>query len=108
MKTIPAGLLGVVCALILLASSGCSDSSDGDPAASLESCNAYCDAYLDAQCPDYVDIAACKATECEDIPVQPSICQTKIKAYYDCQKGQTDVCSFDTCAAEFQALLRCQ
>ena len=104
MKTLSLSL-GVLVALLF--SSGCDDSNNGDPAASQASCNAYCDAYLAATCPDYPTVEECKATECDDIPVQPAICQTKLKTYYDCQKAQADICGFDECSTEFQDLLTC-
>jgi hypothetical protein len=94
--------------MAVLVSSGCSDSNNGDPAASQDACHAYCDAYLGAMCPDYATVGECKDIECGDIPVQPAICQTKIKTYYDCQKAQADLCGFDECHDEFQDLLTCE
>jgi hypothetical protein len=114
LKRTSVGLLRVVgCVLGLwaaLASAGCSDSEEGDPAASLKSCNDYCDAYSAAACmptPLYPDAAACKSLECADIPVQPAICQTEFKVYYDCKKAQADLCADDGCDVEFGALLTC-
>ena len=94
--------------MAVLVSSGCSDSNNGDPAASQAACHTYCDAYLAAMCPDYATVDECKMIECGDIPVQPAICQTKLKAYYDCQATQDDICGFDECRTEFQVLLTCQ
>jgi hypothetical protein len=108
----PVGWLAVLSLLSLFASSGCADSVDGDPAAALASCNAFCEAYLTAHCADYPTLEDCKTIECSDLPRQPIGCQTQIKLYYDCRQAQADICinpdeSTDACWAEFHDLLTC-
>ena len=106
------GWLAVVGLLSVFASSGCSDSVEGDPAAALASCNAFCEAYLAAACADYSTLDECKSIECSDLPRQPLGCQTQIKVYYDCRQDQADVCinpddAADACWAEYDDLLMC-
>ena len=106
------GWLGGVSLAFLFASAGCADSVEGDPAAALASCKAFCDAYLTASCPDYPTLDDCKSIECSDLPQQPLGCQNKVKAYYDCRQAQTDICvnpddPIDACGVEFDALLMC-
>jgi hypothetical protein len=113
-RTTPLGFWGVVgCGLALwavVATSGCADDDEGDAAASLASCNSWCDAYIAAACPAvplYPNADMCKLVECADIPVQPRICQTEFKTYYDCRGEQADLCADMDCEAEFSALLTC-
>jgi hypothetical protein len=91
---------------------GAAGGPNGDPAAAVASCNAYCDAYVAAACtpPNYTSADDCKLAECHHLPSAPGICQTKIKTYYDCGKalGPTDICSDTPCADEFSAVLTCQ
>jgi len=97
----------------VLTSPGCTDSADGDPAAALASCNAFCDAYFTAAgCPDYDSLEECKSIECSDLPVQPVGCQTQVKTYYDCRQTQADICinpdeTAEECFAELDDLLTC-
>jgi hypothetical protein len=102
-------VLGVVTGFwAALASAGCSDDDSG-AAATLTSCNAYCEAYAAAMCvnPFHADVDACKFTECDDTPWQPSGCQDEAKAYFDCRQAQTDLCGDDGCEPELQTLLTC-
>jgi hypothetical protein len=106
------GWLAVLCLVSVLASPGCSDSVEGDPAAALASCDAFCDAYVPAGCTDYDSIEECKSIECSDLPVQPVGCQTQVKSYYDCRLAQVDICinpdqPGEDCFAEFSRLLTC-
>jgi len=104
-----------------IAGCGSSGAPTGDPASTQASCNAYCTAYLAAACPDpiYTSLDDCKMAECFHLPQAPAICQTTIKAYYDCVQGQQDICADcaqmqpgtcpDTsCNDEFMAMLTCQ
>ncbi len=111
-KRWPVGWLAVLSLVSVLASAGCSDSDEGDPAAALASCNAFCEAYLAAACMDYPTLDDCKSVECSDLPRQPLGCQTEIKIYYDCRQAQAAVCiepddTTDECFAEFDDLLTC-
>jgi hypothetical protein len=106
------GWLAVLSLVSVLASPGCTDSADGDPAAALASCNAFCDAYLTAGCKDYDSLEECKAIECSDLPAQPRGCQTQVTIYYDCRQAQADICinpdeSTEACFAAFDDLLTC-
>ena len=106
------GWLAVLSLVSVLASPGCSDTDEGDPAAALASCNLFCEAYLAAMCTDYPTLDDCKATECSHLPRQPIGCQTKVKVYYDCRQAQADICinpDLDTeeCSAELDDLLTC-
>jgi hypothetical protein len=103
-------VLGIVSSLLAaLASSACSEDDGAAAAATLSSCHAYCEVYTAATCPvpNYPDVDACKFTECEDIPVQPRICQGEAKAYFDCRQAQADLCADDGCDTQQQTLLSC-
>ena len=102
------GLLGALGLCAVLASSGCGHDDTG-AAASLMSCNAYCDTYAAAVCPTplYPDVDMCKKTTCSIIPAQPAVCQAEIKAYYDCMQAQADVCAHTNCPDELDVLLAC-
>jgi hypothetical protein len=106
------GWLAVLGLMSVLASPGCTDSADGDPAAALASCNLFCDGYLAAGCADYDSLEECKSIECSDLPGQPVGCQTQVKIYYDCRQAQVDICinpdeSTEDCFAELDDLLTC-
>ncbi|HEY7375962.1 MAG TPA: hypothetical protein VIF57_27630 [Polyangia bacterium] len=107
-----AGLLALLLAFVAAPGCGAAGGPNGDPTAALASCNAYCEAYLAAACtlPNYMSVDDCKAAECRHLPEAPGICQTKIKAYYDCAKAlaPADICSDTACADEFSAVLTCQ
>ena len=108
----PLGWLAVLSLVSVLASAGCSDSGEGDPAAALASCDAFCGAYLAAACTDYPTLDDCKSIECSDLPRQPLGCQTQIKVYYDCRQAQADICvnpdeATEECFAELHDLLTC-
>jgi hypothetical protein len=106
------GWLAVPSLLFMFASSGCSDTADGDPAAALASCNKFCEAYLAANCADYPTLDDCKSIECSDLPRDPVGCQNQIRLYYDCRQGQANICinpddATDECWAEWDDLLMC-
>ena len=105
-------LLGVLLASLIGAAAGCGSSGapTGDPQATLASCNDWCDAYIAAAgaVATYQTLDECKMTECAALPLQPAICQTKLKTYYDCQKAQSDICGDTGCTDQFHAVLTCQ
>ena len=98
---------GIV-ALLLAASNMVACGSDDDSSgggggdAAKASCNAYCDASVAKACADSAD---CKSFECSDLEKSTGACATEFKRYYDCLKGQTDVCA-QTCA--MVDLTKCQ
>lgn len=111
-KKTSAGWLAILSLVSVFAAPGCADSVEGDRAAALASCNAFCDAYVPAGCTDYDSLEDCKSIECSDLPVQPVGCQTQVKTYYDCRQTQLDICSNpdepgEECFAEFTRLLTC-
>ncbi len=79
-------------------------SSTGNGSAAVTSCNSYCDKDAAAMCGLYTTAAECKDTECSDLGGAPAACADKIKAYYDCQGAQSDVCAIG-CDAEFNAMV---
>ena len=108
MKKPSLGVFGVLGLVAALATVGCGG-SDGDNghAATLTSCNAYCDMYGAAACGAsglFTDAADCKTSECQPIPAAaPSGCQSALKTYYDCRKTQADICADDGCDAQATA-----
>jgi len=104
-------VLAALAALAVAAGCGSSGGSTGDSAATVAACEQYCDAYLAAACTpsNYTSAADCKMAECHPLNLAPAMCQTKLKAYYDCQKAQADVCAGDTpCMDAFTAVQTCQ
>ena len=91
--------IGVMALLLAVAGMvGCSSDSDAGGGASQASCNAYCDAKVAASCADAAD---CKADECTDLDKATGACDTAMKAYYDCLKAQSNVCSdTNTCTLD--------
>ena len=69
--------------------------------AAMKESNAYCDAAIAKACADSAD---CKSFECSDIEKSTGTCATEMKRYYDCMKGQADVCG-QTCSLD---LAKCQ
>ena len=68
------------------------------------SCNAYCDSYIAKACPDpfYSSAVVCKTDEaCDSMPPASASCYAAAKAYYDCEKGQPDICADDGCDSQF-------
>ena len=100
------GALGLAFSFALL---GCG-SSGGDSAATQASCDAYCSAYIAATCDpsNYVSVSDCETNECGGLSAAPSNCQATIKAYYDCEKTQADICGDTGCDPQFAALASCQ
>jgi|KBSMisStandDraft_5_1062788.scaffolds.fasta_scaffold2291035_2 hypothetical protein len=96
----------------MLAALGCgSDNHTGDPTAAVAACNAYCHAYIAAQCTDgfYLTEDECKSYECGDIATSPSTCFSRFKAYYDCTNvlSNADLCADTACDTQYKALLGC-
>ena len=110
MKRALVGLFGGLGLLVVFATSGCGDSSDGgggNAAAALASCNSYCDAYIAKACTSafYATAAECKTMECEDTSAAPANCNAALKTYYDCRQTQADLCADDGCNSQAAALL---
>jgi hypothetical protein len=74
----------------------------GTVAATTASCNAYCTAYIAKACTDpmYTSAAECMTEDCGVIAGVPDRCQGKLQAYYDCRKGQADLCGDTACGSE--------
>lgn len=104
----------VMSAGVALTASGCgSDGGGGTTTGSLEatkaSCNAYCTALIAKNCADpmYVSMAECLDVDCGPVSDVPTKCQAKLQAYYDCRKGQADLCGDTGCGAELTAAGLC-
>jgi hypothetical protein len=94
------GIFGLMGLAAVLAAGGCGDSgnsgdSAGTYASALESCSAYCEAYVAAACtPTYPTAGQCKISLCSPIPSMASAgCYTATKSWYDCRKAQSDICA---------------
>jgi hypothetical protein len=77
----------------------------GSAEATMASCNAYCTAYVAKNCADpmYTSFADCTTKDCGVIQAIPDRCQAKMQAYYDCRKGQTDLCEDSGCSSQLTA-----
>jgi hypothetical protein len=107
-------LVGVVRLLGLasaLAVNGCGSDADSGAssatyASALESCSAYCEAYVAAACaPTYSTAGQCKIDKCSPIPATASAgCYTATQSWYDCLKAQVDICGGSGCADQGAAV----
>jgi hypothetical protein len=102
------GLLGLVGLVAVFATTGCGSSSSSGPSDSdvTMSCNVYCDAYAAEACPTpiYASAAECKTMDCDMLPTgAPSGCRAALKAYYDCEKAQQDICADTGCTDQAAA-----
>lgn len=79
--------------------------ASGSAAATMASCSAYCTAYIAKACADpiYTSLADCTTNDCGVIAAIPDRCQAKMQAYYDCRKGQADLCGDSGCSSELTA-----
>jgi len=97
--------------LLSTAMFGCGggSSSNGDPAATRMSCDAYCIAYIAASCADpmFTSMTDCGTSECDPLSAVPAGCQTAVKAYYDCRKAEADICNDVGCDSQFAAIGNC-
>jgi hypothetical protein len=101
------GLFGVAGLVSVLAASRCSSSgSSATLAEATASCNAYCDAYIAAACTDslYTSADECKTTECAPETGSAS-CYAAVKAFYDCEKTQADICGDTGCTNQLGAAI---
>jgi hypothetical protein len=103
-KRMQLGLVLLLCSAAL----GCG-SSGGTLSATQDSCTAYCNTYIAAGCrsPFYSSASACVNVECVPLKGGSSSCQTALKAYYDCEQAQADICGDTGCASELAALNGC-
>jgi len=83
---------------------GCSSDSEGKTAEALASCKAFCEATVAAGCPDSAKCELDQATntwdECAGLDKTTGACDAAMKAYFDCQKAQSDVCTTGTCTLD--------
>jgi len=103
------GLFGVFGLVSVLSASGCGSSSGGASASQADavaSCNAWCDAYIAAACADplYTSAADCKTTECSP-ETASAACYAAVKALYDCEKTQADICGDTGCTNQVGAAI---
>ena len=104
-------LLGPLFGLTLLVAavtSGCDgQGAVSSAAAALASCNTYCDAYIAQACSPAFYAAAdeCKSTKCQDTSAGSASCNAALKAYYDCQQSQPDICADDGCSSQAAAII---
>ena len=91
---------------LLVTTAGCGSDGggggEGSVAATTASCNAYCTAYIAKNCADpfYASVAECMTDDCGVIAGVPDRCQGKLQAYYDCRKGQADLCEDSGCGSQ--------
>ncbi len=108
MKKLLLGLCGVFGLVSVLAASGCGGSSGGGAtlAEATASCNAWCDAYIAEACADplYTTADECKTTECSPETASAS-CYAAVKALYDCEKTQADICGDTGCTSQVGAAI---
>jgi hypothetical protein len=104
----------VMSAGVAVTAAGCgSDGGGGTTTGSLEAtkaaCTAYCAAFIAKNCPDpmYTSMADCEDSDCSAVSDVPAKCQGKMQAYYDCRKGQADLCGDTGCGAELTAAGLC-
>jgi hypothetical protein len=95
------GIGALLLAAANMVACGSDDEGGGGGDAAKSACNAYCDAAIAKACADSAD---CKSFECSDIEKSTGTCATEMKRYYDCMKGQADVCG-QTCSLD---LAKCQ
>lgn len=109
MKRALLGPLGGLSLLVAVVTSGCDDSQGAasTAAAALESCNAYCDAYIARACSPSFYAAAdeCKSTKCLDTSAGSAGCNAALRTYYDCQQSQADICADDGCSSQAAAII---
>jgi len=109
-KTSPGRALVLSGLLSLLAALGCNNDNH-DPAPAIAACNAYCHAYIGAQCTNgfFNTEDECKLYECGDISTSPPVCFAKYKAYYDCTNvlSNADLCADVACDPQYKALIGC-
>ena len=91
-----------------VSASGCeSDGAgiSGSAEATMASCTAYCTAYIAKACADpmYTSLTDCTTNDCAVILAIPDRCQAKMQAYYDCRKGQADLCGDSGCSSQLTA-----
>ena len=101
---------GILASLALFGCGGDSGGgSNGDPAATRMSCDAYCIAYAAASCasPMFTSMAECGMVECDPLSAVPAGCQATVKAYYDCRKAEADICNDVGCDSQFAAIANC-
>jgi len=106
------GVLGLLAATVGLSSSGCGESGSsaggGDSyGAAIESCSAYCETYFAACAPPaYSTHGQCKIALCSPIPSMASAgCYAATTSWYDCRRGQSDLCGDTGCTAQAAAAL---
>ena len=101
MKTDWRGVLALVAAPFVV---GCSSDSDSKTGEALTSCKAYCEATIAASCQDSgrcrLDQATNTWDECAGLDQTTGACDAAMKAYFDCQKAQSDVCTTGTCTLD--------
>jgi hypothetical protein len=106
------GIFGV---LVSVAWLGCSSSNGpGSVTATQASCNAFCAAVVAANCPppappagSYTSVDDCNRRECQPLVGGSESCQEALKAYYDCEAQQSDICADTGCDNQFAALGGC-
>jgi len=101
-------LVALTC-IFSVALMACGSGSGGGSGAAKASCMSYCAAYIQKACADpiFTSEADCEGSECSELGAAPSGCQTKLVAYYDCRKGQADICADSACTSELAALSSC-
>jgi hypothetical protein len=95
-----AGILSVA-----LTACGSGSGSSGNSGAVKASCMSYCDAYIQKACADsfYASVTECKTQECDPLGAGSSGCLTALVTYYDCRKGQADLCLDNGCDSQSEA-----
>ncbi|MFZ5891874.1 MAG: hypothetical protein ACOY0T_12540 [Myxococcota bacterium] len=88
----------LACVFLLGAvASGCS-SSDSKSETALSACQDFCVAEKD--CDTTTTVEECIEYACGDIEKQKTACQSALKAFYDCMKKASDVCSTASCETQ--------
>jgi hypothetical protein len=103
MKRSLAALVGILSMALMACGSG----SSGNSSAVKASCMSYCDAYIQKACDNsfYASVTECKTQECDPLGAGSSACLTALTTYYDCRKGQADLCADNGCDSQSQAFV---
>jgi hypothetical protein len=85
--------------LLAFVAVACGDDEEDNSAAKLQSCKQVCDKSATAMCGITIPADICKQL-CDAYTQAPAACQDAVKALYDCQLTQADICSDTGCEAQ--------